>query len=347
MSITDNNKEKVLIVKNLNKFFDVENNFFQKIKNFFLRLFGKKTNYQKKVLKAVNNVSFEVYKKEILCIVGESGCGKTTLARTILNLHKPTSGKIILNGETINNSNLKYLRKKCQMIFQDPYSSLNPFLSVGDIISEPFEIYNIFKDKNERKNKILELMNLVGLSNSYFERYPVELSGGQRQRIGIARSLALNPDLIICDEPISALDVSIQAQILNTFIDLKNKLGLTYIFITHNLLVVKNIADRVIVMYLGNIVELTTSKKIFEHPMHPYTKLLINSILIPDPKYHINKENLEPSKNKYNDISSIENSDIGCPFKNRCNKVTKECLNKKPELKEIEEGHFVACFNHD
>ena len=274
MSIMENeNKEKILIVKNLNKFFNVEISFFSKIKDFFLKIFKKKNKNPKKVLKAVNNVSFEVYKKEILCIVGESGCGKTTLARTILNLYEPTSGEIILNGKIINNSNLKYLRKKCQMIFQDPYSSLNPLINIGSIISEPFEINKIFKDKNEKKNKILELMNLVGLSNDYFEKYPSELSGGQRQRVGIARSLALKPDLIICDEPISALDVSIQAQILNTFIDLKNKLGLTYIFITHNLLVVKKIADRVIVMYLGNIVEQANSKEIFDYPMHPYKYL--------------------------------------------------------------------------
>lgn len=342
MNTMDNKKEKILVVKNLNKFFDIEDDFFKKIKNFFLKLFKKKTDYKKKFLKAVNNVSFEVYKKEILCVVGESGCGKTTLARTILNLYKPTSGEVILNGKTVDDTNLKYLREKCQMIFQDPYSSLNPLISIGNIISEPFEIYNLFKDKNERKNKILELMNLVGLSSDYYERYPTELSGGQRQRVGIARALALNPDLIICDEPISALDVSIQAQILNTFINLKNQLGLTYIFITHNLLVVKNIADRVIVMYLGNIVELATSKELFDHPMHPYTKLLINSILIPDPKYNKEIDVKEINKSEINIFD-----EVGCPFKNRCDKATKKCFNEKPKLEEIEKGHLVACFNHD
>lgn len=335
-----NNKIKLLEVKNLSKFFPKQIGFVNEVKK-ILKIFFKKIKLDDDIfLKAFENVSFDVYKGEIFCIVGESGCGKTTLGRTILNLYQQTAGQVFFQGRE-NISDLKTFRKECQMIFQDPYSSLDPLINIGNIIAEPLEIFKILnKDKKKRKELILETMKLVGLPASYFEKYPSELSGGQRQRVGIARSLVLNPKLIICDEPISALDVSIQAQILNLFIDLKKKMELTYIFITHNLTVVKNLADRIMVMYLGSIVELTTADKLFAHPMHPYTKLLIDSILIPDPKQNKNEEISKQEKKQ-------ERKTKGCCFQNRCNKFTKECLNKKPELKELEKDHFVACFNPD
>lgn len=346
-----NNKIKLLEVKNLSKFFIKKSSFIYEIKK-ILKFFFKKIKLNDEIfLKAFENVSFDVYKGEVFCIVGESGCGKTTLGRTILNLYKQTSGHVIFQGKE-NILNIKNFRKECQMIFQNPYSSLNPLINIGNIIAEPLEVFKIFsKDKSKRKELILESMKLVGLPASYFEKYPNELSGGQRQRVGIARSLILKPKLIICDEPISALDVSIQAQILNLFIDLKKKMDLTYIFITHNLTVVKNLADRIMVMYLGNIVELTTAEKLFSHPMHPYTKLLINSILIPDPKQNKKEEELKSIKeNKENnqEVKLTQNKKIqGCCFQHRCNKFTEECLNKKPELKELEKDHLVACFNPD
>ena len=258
-----NNKIKLLEFKNLSKFFKKKNSFIYGIKKILKIIFKKIKLNDDIFLKAFEDVSFDVYKGEVFCVVGESGCGKTTLGRTILNLYKQTFGHVIFQGQE-NISNIINFRKECQMIFQNPYSSLNPLINVGNIIAEPLEVFKIFnKDKNKRKELILETMKFVGLPASYFEKCPNELSGGQRQRVGIARSLILKPKLIICDEPISALDVSIQAQILNLFIDLKKKLGLTYIFITHNLTVVKNLADRIMVMYLGHIVELTTAEKLF------------------------------------------------------------------------------------
>lgn len=298
--------------------------------------------FRSKPLKAVDDVSFELHRGETLGLVGESGCGKTTLGRTILKLYKPTSGTIVFNGEEINNRKaLKHYRQKSAIVFQDPYSSLDPRMTVEDIIAEPLDIHKITKSVDERHQRVLELMKLVGLSSEQATRYAHEFSGGQRQRIGIARSLALNPEFIVCDEPVSALDVSIQAQVINTFEELQEKLGLTYIFVTHNLLVVKHIADRIAVMYLGHIVELAESNELFKHTMHPYTLSLLSAIPVPEPEYARTHKRIVPK----GDIPSPLNAPSGCPFRTRCPRATEECAKVLPELKEITEGHLVACYH--
>ena len=298
-------------------------------------LFGK----VEKELVAVDDVSFVLKAGETLGIVGESGCGKTTLGRAILKLHAPSGGKIIFKGEDITDYNVKKMRKhrtKMQIIFQDPYSSLPPRSTVGDILSEPVRVHGIVP-KNEVKDYVLKLMDKCGLRDYYFERYPHEFSGGQRQRICIARALSVNPELVICDEPVSALDVSIQAQIINLLKELQRSMNLTYIFISHDLSVVKFISDKIGVMYLGSMVEFGAKKDIFENPLHPYTKALFSAIPNPDPDVKMNRIVLN------GDIPSPTNPPKGCRFHTRCPHATEKCKHVPPEYKEYEPGHFVAC----
>ena len=296
--------------------------------------------FQTKPLKAVDDVSFTIQKGETLGLVGESGCGKTTVGRTILQLYKPTAGEIIYNGQPVRTKrDLKAFRTKATMVFQDPYSSLNPRMTVSDIIAEPLDVHGLCKTKEERRARVLELMSYVGLNSEHASRYAHEFSGGQRQRIGIARSLAVNPEFIVCDEPVSALDVSIQAQVINMFDELQDKLGLTYLFIAHDLLVVRHISDRIAVMYLGKMVELADAKEIYEHPLHPYSKSLISAVPVPDPK--IARANVRIALK--GDIPSPMNAPSGCPFRTRCQYACDKCAERMPEFKEVSAGHFVAC----
>lgn len=298
--------------------------------------------FRNKNLKAVDDVTFTIRRGETLGLVGESGCGKTTLGRTILKLYKPTSGTIVFNGEEIDDKeSLKHYRQKSAIVFQDPYSSLDPRMTVEDIIAEPLDINKAYKTVDERHKRVLELMRMVGMSSEQATRYAHEFSGGQRQRIGIARALALNPEFIVCDEPVSALDVSIQAQVINKFEELQEKLKLTYIFVTHNLLVVKHIADRIAVMYLGHIVELAETEELFKNTMHPYTLSLLSAIPVPDPDFARTHKRIVPK----GDIPSPLNAPSGCPFRTRCPKCTEECAKKLPPLKELEPGHYVACYH--
>ncbi|MBO6307905.1 MAG: ATP-binding cassette domain-containing protein [Oribacterium sp.] len=296
--------------------------------------------FRSKPLKAVDDVSFSIKKGETLGLVGESGCGKTTVGRTILNLYKPTSGEIIYDGKPIKTKNdIREFRKKATMVFQDPYSSLNPRMTVSDIIAEPLDIHKMSPSKEARRERILELMGYVGLNSEHASRYAHEFSGGQRQRIGIARALAIDPEFIVCDEPVSALDVSIQAQVINMFDELQEKLGLTYLFIAHDLLVVRHISDRIAVMYLGKMVELADAKEIYDHPQHPYSKSLLSAVPVPDPKTARSNKRIVLS----GDIPSPLNAPSGCPFRTRCAHATKKCAESMPELKEISSGHFAAC----
>ena len=297
--------------------------------------------FKTKPLKAVDGVSFTINKGETLGLVGESGCGKTTVGRTLLHLYKPTSGEIWYDGKQIKSaSDIKEFRKKATMVFQDPYSSLNPRMTVSDIIGEPLDVHKLYSNKKEREEKILQFMDYVGLNSEHASRYAHEFSGGQRQRIGIARSLAVDPDFIVCDEPVSALDVSIQAQVINMFDELQEKLGLTYLFIAHDLLVVRHISDRIAVMYLGHIVELASAEEIYNHPMHPYSKSLLSAVPFPDPK--IARENKRIVLT--GDIPSPLNAPSGCPFRTRCRYATEKCAQSMPEFKELSKDHFVACF---
>ena len=296
--------------------------------------------FRSKPLKAVDDVSFTIKKGETLGLVGESGCGKTTVGRTILQLYKPTGGEIIYDGEEINNKQrLAQFRKKATMVFQDPYSSLNPRMTVSDIIAEPLDVHKLYNSKEERRARVLELMEYVGLNSEHASRYAHEFSGGQRQRIGIARALAVNPEFIVCDEPVSALDVSIQAQVINMFDELQDKLGLTYLFIAHDLLVVRHISDRIAVMYLGKMVELADADEIYNRPLHPYSQSLLSAVPVPDPK--------EARANKrivlQGDIPSPLNAPSGCPFRTRCPYAKDDCVLSMPEFREVETGHFVAC----
>ena len=296
--------------------------------------------FKSRPLKAVDDVSFTIKKGETLGLVGESGCGKTTVGRTILNLYKPTDGEIWYDGKLIKTKeDIHEFRKKATMVFQDPYSSLNPRMTVSDIIGEPLDVHNLCSSKEERRERILELMNYVGLNSEHASRYAHEFSGGQRQRIGIARALAVNPEFIVCDEPVSALDVSIQAQVINMFDELQDKLGLTYLFIAHDLLVVRHISDRIAVMYLGKMVELADSKEIYDNPLHPYSKSLISSVPIPDPKIARANKRIVLS----GDIPSPLNAPSGCPFRTRCPYADEACAASMPEFKEVSSGHFVAC----
>lgn len=317
------NDEILLEVKNLKKYFDISTGAFTS-----------------KPLKAVDDVSFYIKRGETLGLVGESGCGKTTAGRTILNLYKPTSGEIIFNGKKIKSrSELKEYRTKATMVFQDPYSSLDPRMTVSDLIGEPLDVHKIYKTREERTARINELIKLVGLSSEHASRYAHEFSGGQRQRIGIARALAVNPEFIVCDEPVSALDVSIQAQIINMFQELQEKLGLTYLFIAHDLLVVKHISNRIAVMYLGKLVELAGADEIYDNPIHPYTASLLSAVPVPDPKIaRANKRIVLQG-----DIPSPLNAPSGCPFRTRCPYAKAECAESMPALTDRGGEHFVAC----
>jgi oligopeptide transport system ATP-binding protein len=303
----------------------------------------------KKVVQALDDLTFGIKKGETLGMVGESGCGKTTAGRTILRLHEPTDGKIIYDGETLFDKknkiavNMLPYRKKMQIVFQDPYASLDPRMTVGDIVGEPIDIHNLCSSKQERYDRIIGLLERVGLNSEHANRYPHEFSGGQRQRVGIARALAVDPEFIVCDEPISALDVSIQAQVINMFEDLQEQMGLTYLFIAHDLSVVKHISDRIVVMYLGRMVELADSYEITMHSMHPYTKSLVSAIPIADP--------IQARKSKRiileGDVPSPIDPPSGCRFRTRCPYADERCAAEVPEFKEVTSGHYVACHHLD
>ena len=300
--------------------------------------------FTSKPLKAVDDISFAIRRGETLGLVGESGCGKTTVGRTLLHLYKPTAGEIWFDGKKIETKKdiLEY-RRKSAMVFQDPYSSLNPRMTVADIIGEPLDVHKMYASSQERQERILDLMAKVGLNSEHANRYAHEFSGGQRQRIGIARALAVNPQFVVCDEPVSALDVSIQAQVINMFDELQDQLGLTYLFIAHDLLVVRHISDRIAVMYLGKMVELAEANEIYDHPLHPYTKSLMSAVPLPDPKKARENKRIVLS----GDIPSPLNAPSGCPFRTRCPHATEACAASMPEFKEVSSGHFVACHNFE
>jgi len=326
MMAKDMNTEPILKVQNLKKYFPVGKGFFKK---------------EEKYLTAVDDVSFEIRKGETFGLVGESGCGKTTTGRTILRLYEITDGRVIFDGTDITDLSQKELlpyRKRMQIIFQDPYASLNPRMTVTDIVGEGIDTYHLSKGV-ERQERIYDILKRVGLKPEHASRYPHEFSGGQRQRIGVARALAVEPDLIVCDEPISALDVSIQAQVVNMLEDLQDEMGLTYLFIAHDLSMVKHISDRIGVMYLGKLMEVCGSKRLYENPMHPYTQALLSSIPIPDP--------IATRKNKRiileGQVSSPINPPEGCRFASRCRFAQERCTVETPSLRELEKDHFVAC----
>ena len=304
--------------------------------------FPIKTGFGKTIpLKAVDGVSFAIKPGETLGLVGESGCGKTTVGRSLLQLYKPTGGDVIFKGEKVTDKNIKLLRKEMQMVFQDPYSSLNPRMTVEDIIGEPLDVHKLYSSKAERREKILELMDLVGLNAEHATRYAHEFSGGQRQRIGIALALAVNPSFIVCDEPVSALDVSIQAQVINMFEDLQEKLGVAYLFIAHDLLVVHHISDRIAVMYLGKIVEIADADELNENPLHPYTESLLSAIPMPDPNMAKERKRIILE----GDVPSPMNLPSGCAFRTRCRYATEQCAKECPSLTDRGNGHMVSCFN--
>ena len=303
-------------------------------------IYGGLFSKQVAAVKAVQNISFELKKGETLGLVGESGCGKSTLGRCLIRLIEPTSGKIFYKGEDITHvdaNRLRDLRKNLQIIFQDPYASLNPRMTIGAILEEPLIIHNLYPDEKLRKNRVRELIDLVGLRPEHLTRYPHEFSGGQRQRVGIARALAVNPEIIICDEPVSALDVSIQAQVLNLLMELQQKLGLTYIFIAHDLKVVEHVSNKVAVMYLGEIVEMADADELYRNPQHPYTKALLSAIPVPDPKPRAERTILT------GDVPSPISPPPGCYFNPRCPIADKNCSVQKPELRQTSTGHFVSC----
>jgi len=318
-----NNTDYLLEVKNLKQYFPIQIGFMKSV-----------------MLKAVDDVSFSIKKGETLGLVGESGCGKTTVGRTLLQLYRPTGGQITFKGKPIQDKeSIRDFRKKAAMVFQDPYSSLNPRMTVGDIIGEPLDVHKLYASNAERKERIHELMSLVGLSSEHATRYVHEFSGGQRQRIGIARALAMNPDFIVCDEPVSALDVSIQAQIINMFEDLQKKLNLTYLFIAHDLHIVAHISDRIAVMYLGKIVELAPTEELMNNPLHPYTQSLLSAIPVADPKQARSLQRIVLE----GDVPSPLKIPSGCPFRTRCPKARKECADFSMEFKEVKKGHYVSC----
>lgn len=322
-----NDKQTPLIeVRNLKKYFPVTGGFFQ-------RKIGD--------VKAVDGVSFQVFRGETLGLVGETGCGKTTVGRTMMRLYEPTAGEIIFDGidlTSLGEEQLRQTRKRMQMIFQDPYASLNPRMTVGSIISAPLDVHTKMSGK-EKHDRIQELLDIVGLNPDFVNRYPHEFSGGQRQRIGIARALALEPDLIVCDEPISSLDVSIQAQVVNLLEELQKKIGLTYVFIAHDLSMVRHISDRIAVMYLGKVMELADRDEIYLNSLHPYTQALMSAVPIPDPDLAAERKRVILD----GDIPNPKNPPVGCNFNTRCPIATERCFVEEPEYREIEKNHWVAC----
>jgi oligopeptide transport system ATP-binding protein len=318
------NSENILEVNNLKKYFQLAAGFFGKFS----------------ILKAVDDISFSIKRGETLGLVGESGCGKTTVGRTLLRLYEPTAGEILFDNEdivTASASKMRQIRRKMQMIFQDPYASLNPRMTVSDIIGEPLDIHGLAKGK-ARKDRVHELLHLVGLNAEHATRYPHEFSGGQRQRIGVARALAVEPEFIICDEPISALDVSIQAQVINLLDELQETLGLTYLFIAHDLAMVKHISNRIAVMYLGKIVEIADSDELFANPLHPYTKALLSAIPVPDPEIAMKRKRIILE----GDVPSPINPPTGCRFRTRCGEAKEICAQQEPVFKG-NSRHQVAC----
>ena len=296
--------------------------------------------FKTELLKAVDDVSFSISEGETLGLVGESGCGKTTVGRSLLHLYEPTGGEVLFQGEPVTKDNLSRMRQKMQMVFQDPYSSLDPRMTVEDIIGEPLDVHKLYDNKKERREKILYLMNLVGLNAEHATRYAHEFSGGQRQRIGIARAVAVNPKFIVCDEPVSALDVSIQAQVINMFEDLQVKLGVAYLFIAHDLLVVHHISKRIAVMYLGKIVETGTADDVNYTSIHPYTQSLMSAVPIPDPDYTRQRKRIVLQ----GDVPSPLHMPSGCPFRTRCRYACDKCAQAMPELTDRGGGHMVACW---
>ena len=319
----------ILSVKNLKTYFDVTKGVFAK----------------KQIVKAVDDVSFDVMPNETFGLVGESGCGKTTLGRTIVKLYEPYAGSITFEEKDIakiKGKELKEFRKDMQMIFQDPYASLNPRMTVGEIIKEPMIIHNIYQTDEERENRVVELLKIVGLKPDHIRRYPAEFSGGQRQRIGIARALAVNPKFIVCDEPISALDVSIQAQVINLLENIQKEMGLSYLFIAHDLSMVKHISDRIGVMYLGHMVEVGKSNDVYQRPLHPYTVALLSAIPIPDPDTAKKKQRIILE----GEIPSPINTPAGCPFASRCPRATARCFKETPKPLQVGD-RIVSCFIYD
>ena len=318
-------ENKTLVeVKNLKQYFPITTGFLKTM-----------------MLKAVDDVSFSIKKGETLGLVGESGCGKTTVGRTLLHLYKPTGGEVIFDGKPVTKETMKEYRRRAQMVFQDPYSSLNPRMTVGDIVAEPIDVHKLCKSKKERDERVRELLATVGISSEQATRYAHEFSGGQRQRIGIARALASNPEFIVCDEPVSALDVSIQAQVVNMLEDLQSQLGLSYLFIAHDLSVVKHISSRIAVMYLGHIVEMADANELHRNPAHPYTISLLSAVPIPDPKRAQENKRIVLE----GDVPSPMRMPSGCPFRTRCSRATALCAQCRPELREVAPGHVAACHN--
>lgn len=303
--------------------------------------FQVRSGFKNMTLKAVDDVSFCIKPGETLGLVGESGCGKTTVGRSLLHLYDPTGGTVRFEGEEVTKKNIQRMRAKMQMVFQDPYSSLDPRMTAEDIIGEPIDVHHLCANRRERRDKVISLMELVGLNSEHATRYAHEFSGGQRQRIGIARALAVDPKFIVCDEPVSALDVSIQAQVINMFEDLQNQLGVAYLFIAHDLLVVQHISNRIAVMYLGHVVELADANELMSDPKHPYTQSLLSAVPIPDPKTARKKNRIVLE----GDVPSPLNMPSGCPFRTRCRYATEQCAMERPELTDRGGGHMVACWN--
>ncbi|MBQ6363115.1 MAG: ABC transporter ATP-binding protein [Lachnospiraceae bacterium] len=321
--MNNTNEQPLVEVKHLKQYFDINTGFFKSTP-----------------LKAVDDISFSIRKGETLGLVGESGCGKTTAGRTILHLYKPTGGEVLFHGKPVRTKQeIDEYRTKATMVFQDPYSSLDPRMTVSDIIGEPLDVHKMYSSKTERRERILELMDHVGLNSEHAARYAHEFSGGQRQRVGIARALAVNPEFIVCDEPVSALDVSIQAQVINMFDELQDKLDLTYLFIAHDLLVVRHISDRIAVMYLGKMVELADAADIYDRPLHPYTKALISAVPVPDPNMARSNQRIALT----GEIPSPLHAPSGCPFHTRCPYAADVCKGSMPAFEEVEKGRFVAC----